>query len=356
MSEPHPRPVTIYDVAHHAGVSKSLVSLVLQDSPQVSAARREAVLAAIAELDYRPSRAAAALAGRRTRTLGVVIDDFRNPWFVGLLAGIRAGLADTRINVSVADRALNTHQDETAVDGFMAARVDALVVAVDLDESEGQRLARLGVPTVVAGARSRTVPGGDQVRADEAAGAAQAVDHVYALGHRRIAHITGRGGPAAERERGYRERMTSLGLAPMTVGQGDSTDEPEAYASALALLDRVGPGERPTAILAANDTMAMGVAGALAARGLSVPGDVSLVGFDNSPLAASHLLGLTSVDNHSTAVGEATARLLLARLAHPQTPSQVVTIDTDLVIRSSTAGVGGGAPDHVDITRRRRSR
>lgn len=340
MSSPRPsKGVTIYDVAQRAGVSKSLVSLVLQGSPKVSDARREAVLAAIDELDYRPNRAAAALAGHRTRSLGVVIDDFRNPWYVGLLDGVRAGLEGSQVNVSVTDRHLNDHRGESAVDGLIAARVDALVIAVDLDENECERLARLTIPTVVAGVRGRSVPGADQVRTEERAGAEQAVRHLLDLGHRRIAHVTGRGAAAAERESGYRRRMEAAGLAPVVVGHGADTDEADAYEHTRRMLEQSTPDALPTAILAANDTMAMGAAGALRARGLTVPDDVSLVGFDNSPLAASHLLDLTSVDNHNTAVGKASAQLLRGRIENLDTPAQVVSIDTELVIRGSTAAV-----------------
>ncbi|MDO5698759.1 MAG: LacI family DNA-binding transcriptional regulator [Dermatophilus congolensis] len=331
--------VTIYDVAQRAGVSKSLVSLVLQNSPKVGRTRREAVLAAIDELDYRPSRAAAALAGSRTRSLGVVIDDFSNPWYVGLLDGLHAGLEGSQINVSVSDQHLNAHRDESPVDGFIAARVDALLIAGELAERECERLARLSIPTVIAGIRSRMVPGADVVRSEERRGAALAVEHLVKLGHRRIAYITGRTAPAAERENGYREQMKAAGLAPVVVGQEGRTNEPEAYHHTRALLTQSPHDALPTAILAANDTMAMGVAGALREKGLSIPGDVSLVGYDNSPLATSRLLDLTSVDNHNTAVGEASAQLLRGRIENLDTPAQVVSIDTELVIRGSTAAV-----------------
>ncbi len=105
------KPATIYDVAARAGVSKSLVSLVLQRSPKVSEQRREAVLRAIQELDYRPSTAAVSLAGTRSRTIGVVLDDFRNQWFVDLLTGLREALQDQGHRLVVADRFLNTGLD-----------------------------------------------------------------------------------------------------------------------------------------------------------------------------------------------------------------------------------------------------
>ncbi len=327
-----PDKVTIYDVATRAGVSKSLVSLVLQGSTKVSERRRQSVLAAIEELDYRPSRAAAALAGRRTRSLGVVIDDFRNPWFVGLLEGLRAGLADTGVHVSVADRDLNTHRGESAVDGFVAARVDGLVVAGELTADEAARLSRLGMPVVVAGIRAQEVPGADIVRADEAHGAALAVDHLHGLGHRVIGHLTGSGGSARDRARGYDERMTALSLTAHIEGSG-GTDERSGYTAAARLLEGVPD---VTAILAANDTMAVGALAALRERGLRTPEDVSVVGIDDSPLATSLLIDLTSVDIRSPGIGEAAAHAVLARIDTPDAPPQVIGIDPELVIRRTT--------------------
>ncbi|MFS2029980.1 LacI family DNA-binding transcriptional regulator, partial [Curtobacterium sp. CT11-45] len=123
------KPATIYDVAARAGVSKSLVSLVLQRSPRVSQQRRDAVLKAIQELDYRPSTAAVSLAGTRSRTIGVVLDDFRNQWFVDLLTGLREALQDQGHRLVVADRFLNTGLDASPVEGFLSMRVEGIVIA-----------------------------------------------------------------------------------------------------------------------------------------------------------------------------------------------------------------------------------
>lgn len=335
---PSSRRVTIYDVAARAGVSKSLVSLVLRGSPKVSPARREAVLAAVADLDYRPSRAAAALAGRRTGAIGVVIDDFRNTWFVPLLEGLREGLAEARIHVSVADRDLNGHRGESAIDGFVAARVDALVIAADLLDEEAHHLARLGTPVVVVGERAHTVPGADAVHSGEVAGAALAVDHLHGLGHCVIWHVTGQGGPAARRADGYRQKMVELGLTPRLLGGGQPTTEDAAYRVLQESLHRspTGRAGHPSAVFAANDTMATGVLAALRHAGLTSPNDVSVIGFDNSPLAASHLVQLTTVDGRNADLGRATAQVLLDRLATPGGPPRSVTVRAELVVRTSS--------------------
>lgn len=316
---------TIYDVAARAGVSKSLVSLVLRRASGVSAARRDAVLAAIEELGYRPSRAAATLASR-SRSVGVLVDDYRNLWFVDLLDGLRAPLRDAGLHVAVADE----HEGpggEDALDGFIAAQVEGLVVAAEIAPA---RLAGLPVPVVVAGSRDADVPGVDVVTTDDSTGIALALTHLTDLGHTRIGYVAGAGTSADRRTAAVR----TFRLAPVVVaGLGLATDEEGGYQGTRELL---GAAPRLTAVLAANDTMALGCRAALREAGLAVPGDVSLVGYDNSPLAGSHDLDLTTVDDRSIEVGRIAAEALLARLADPCLPGLRSVVEPRLVVRSST--------------------
>lgn len=366
QTDPSPRP-TIYDVAQLAGVSKSLVSLVLRDAPHVSDVRREAVLAAIEELGYRPSRAASALASQRTRTVGVLIDDFHNPWFVELLAGLRSVLDPAGYTASVADLQLEAASGRNPIDGFLAMHVDALVIAADLAPGT---LDGVGAPIVVAGTRdlaaSPDAPSadpsddgelvangalvaddgsiasgavGDDVAADVVAGddelgARLATEHLLGLGHRKIGHLTGRSGPGVRRRDGYKAAMAAAGLEPLVTGERTGTSESDGYAAACALLD-AHPGI--TGIVAGNDVMAVGALAALRERGLAVPADVSVVGHDDSPLAGYRYLALTSVDGHSRDVGAAAARALLDRLDSPDAPPHRELLAPDLVVRASTA-------------------
>lgn len=321
----------IYDVASAAGVSKSLVSLVLRGAPGVSPARRAAVEEAIERLNYRPSRAAATLAGNRSRTIGVVLDDYRNLWFVGLLAGLHDELAPLGFRVAVADPSFNAHIDRTPVDGFMSLRVDGIVIAAE--PSEGMS-ASIDVPAVVAGNRDIVVPGADIVANDDLAGARLATEHLIGLGHRVIGHVTGGGGAARLRAQGFEESMRENGLRPLIArGQGLTT-ESDGYQASLQLMD-----ENPslTAIFAANDTMAFGAAGAARDRGRRIPEDLSLIGYDNSPLASSNLLRLTTIDDRSGEVGAEAAKALLSRIQDPAIPVRTVLVRPELVIRASTA-------------------
>jgi DNA-binding LacI/PurR family transcriptional regulator len=321
----------IYDVAAAAGVSKSLVSLVLRGAPGVSSARRAAVEEAIKRLNYRPSRAAATLAGNRSRTIGVVLDDYRNLWFVGLLAGLHDQLAPLGFRVAVADPSFNAHLDRTAVDGLMSLRVDGIVIATEPSE---EMFAAIDVPAVVAGNRDIVVPGADIVANDDMVGGRLATEHLIGLGHREIGHVTGGGGAARLRAQGFEASMRERGLRPhITQGQGLTT-ESDGYQASLKLMD-----ENPslTAIFAANDTMALGAAGAARDRGRRIPEDLSLIGYDNSPLASANLLRLTTIDGQNGEIGAGAAKALLDRMKDRTAPVRTELVAPELVIRASTA-------------------
>lgn len=333
MTHDHPksRRPTIYDVAKHAGVSPSLVSLVLQNPARVSVKRREAVQAAISELGYRPSRAATALASSRTKSIGLVIDDYRNLWFVDLLRGMESALTEDGYRVMLADSRPGENRISDAVDGLLAMHVDGLVVAAEPGTS---MLAGVGVPTVVAGWRNGVPAGADLITNDDDGGGGMAAGHLLELGHSRIGHLSGTGGAAGHRRAGFANRLRDAGADLRLAGEGGGTSEEDGYASACWLLDH---HPDTTAIFAANDTMALGAFGAIKARGLSVPGDISVIGYDNSTLAKSRYLELTSVDNRSDVVGVDVAKTLLARIGNRAMAAQKKLIEPMLVIRGTTA-------------------
>ena len=324
------RQPTIYDVAAAAGVSKSLVSLVLQGSPRVSEARRVAVEEAIAQLRYRPSRAAATLAGSRTRTIGVLIEDYRNLWFVELLAGLHLELAPLGYRVAVEELSLNASVDASPVDGLLALRVEGIVIATEPTE---EMASATSIPVVVAGSRELVLPGADVVANDDHLGGRLATEHLLGLGHRLIGHLTGAGRAARLRTEAHTETLRAADL-PVRIFGGGGTTEIDGYELAGRLLE-----DHPdtTAIFAANDLMALGAAAAAQERGRAVPQDLSLIGYDNSPLAHAQLLRLTTVDDRSRQVGIAAARHLLSRLDESAAQPSVSLIAPELVVRSSTA-------------------
>lgn len=325
-----PKQPTIYEVAARAGVSKSLVSLVLRGSQGVSEGRRRAVLDAIEELGYRPNTAASNLAGTRTRTVGMVIDDFANLWFVDLLRGMREVLEPEGYQVLVGDQQMTVVPGHDAIDAFVSMRVEGLVLALDPPKTMDDRH---GVPSVVAGERLNVPAHVDKVADDDLQGGALATRHLLELGHSRIVHVSGTGGAAAARRLAYESEMSGEGLEPLVIGEGGGTTEEAAAASMAGLL---ATRRDFTAVFAANDTMALGCLGALKEVGLSVPADVSLIGYDNSPLAQSTYLDLTTVDSRSLDVGRETARVLLARMTGSETEPQTVLLEPALVVRATT--------------------
>ena len=329
MSEARPARPTIYDVAQRAQVSKSLVSLVLNGSDQVSEARRAAVLEAIDALGYRRSRSAASLARSRTHTVGLVVDDFENPWFVPLLRGLREVLAPRGLHVAIREQQAAVAAGGNAVDEFLDSEVDALVVAAE----PGREFDDPGVPTVLESTRLHGIAGADRVGSDQQGGARLAVEHLADLGHEHIGFVTGHGGSAAARYEGYVAAMRSRGLTPVVAGQEVDTTDEGGYLGTTELL-RAHPAT--TAIFTANDTMALGACAALRETGHALPGEVALVGYDNSAAARSRLLDLTTVEPHNHEVGRCAGEALLRRLEDPDAPILVRTVPPELMVRTST--------------------
>lgn len=335
------RPPTIRSVAERAGVSKSLVSLVLRGSPQVSDAKRAAVLEAVRELDYRPNAAARSLVARRTHTVGVLLNDMRNPWFVELLDGLNSVLHAHGLRMLMADGRLNRHTGEDFTRTFAELRVDGLVAVGTLPDTGALAEAAGRLPTVVAGTHDPELPRVDTVANDDERGARLATEHLIGLGHRRIAHIMGQGSVGDLRRRGYEAAMRAHGLDDgMLMAPSDATEE-GGYRAAVRLLGgtgrRAGGAERPTAVFAFNDIAAVGVLSAAQELGLDVPRDLSLIGCDNTYLARIRHLWLTTVNNASYEVGRRAARCLLDRMDHPGRPAERQLVEPSLEVRGTAA-------------------
>jgi DNA-binding LacI/PurR family transcriptional regulator len=310
-------------------VSKSLVSLVLQNSPHVSEEKRQAVLKAVAELGYRPDPVARSLAERRTRTIAVVIDDLSNPWYTPLLDGLRPVLHEHGLRPLLADG--RTEPD--AVRALSDLRVDGLVLVGTPSSSAADQVTALAsqIPTVVAGTREPRLSAVDLVANDDYGGAQLATRHLLELGHRRIAHIIGEGEVGRIRRAGHEAVMADAGLEARCV-DGDWT-EPTGHRVAVDLLR---PPDRPTAIFAANDLSAVGVLAAADDLGLRVPDDLSVVGYDDTWFARLQRLSLTTVNGHITEVGQVAARTLTARIEGEGGTAGIRLLFPDLVQRSST--------------------
>ncbi|NGN68965.1 LacI family transcriptional regulator [Streptomyces sp. A7024] len=335
---------TLEQVAARAGVGRGTVSRVINGSPKVSEHAKAAVQQAIADLGYVPNRTARALAAGSADAVALVIPEpetrlFAEPYFSGVIRGVSAALsaADKQLLLALigtpAERERLTHYlSRDRVDGV-------LLVSVHQDDPLPARLEELGLPLVLNGRRhaQESLP---YVDSDNTGGARAAVEHLLARGRRRIATITGPQDMyvAQCRLEGWRQALAAAGVAAGPVAIGDFTEDGGRRAMRDLLDQRRESGAPPDAVFAASDLMAAGALQVLRAAGLRVPGDVAVVGFEDSPVARHMDPPLTSVRQPTEEMGRAMVRLLLGRLdadaaAAAAQPSLV--LPTDVVVRAS---------------------
>ena len=330
--------VTIADVAAHAGVGAGTVSRVLNDSPRVSERTRRRVLDAIELLDYRPNPLARGLSRGRCQTLGVVVPFFTHASAVERLRGVVAALDGSLYDLVLFNVESPVHRDEHFATLTRRDRADGLLI-MSLPPPPGslRRLAEAGVPVVLLDTHGPGVPA---VVTDDVAGGRLATRHLVDLGHERIAFLGDEPSnplgftSSSARERGYHETMEDAGLKVRT---GDVRHGPHVRAVARQLAaDLLAGHDRPTAVFAASDTQALGVLEAARARGLHVPGDLSVVGFDD--VEVSSYAGLTTVRQPLFESGQRAATLLLESLAAEEPLGEAEHhLDLSLVVRSTTA-------------------
>jgi LacI family transcriptional regulator len=326
-------------VARLSGVSVATVSRVFNGYTDVHPETRERVLAAARELDYAPSAAARTLVGRRSQLVGVVLNtgyehpDIEHPFFQDVLVGLKHGVGELGYDLLL----FATEQPGAYLRRARHHRVDGLVLwGVDRDDPDLPPLVEARMPLVAIDLEV-VGPCATWISSDSVGGARLAVRHLHELGHTRIATITGLVGtkPGRERLEGYRQELTSLGLevSPEYETNGDFyADSGEAAMRAL-----LTQAERPTAVFAASDEMAVGAAGAARSAGVRVPEDISIIGFDDSRIAALLDPPLTTVRQDRASLGIAAARTVAGTIEHPDEPPTPSILPVELVVRRSSA-------------------
>ncbi|WP_055592229.1 LacI family DNA-binding transcriptional regulator [Streptomyces hirsutus] len=331
-------PTTIRDVAKAAGVSPATVSRALGMSELVTPATRERVRAVAARLGYAPNRAARGLITGRTGNVGLVVPDLLNPIFPSVIKAIQARGRETDYAVFIADTDENAAAERDLVRA-LAQQVDGVILcAPRADEAQLSQLAA-GTELVTVFRRVEGIPA---VTVDDADGTRQIVEHLAALGHRRLVWV---GGPAASwsnrrRAAGLRAATERLGLELAEVGWF-----PPYYDGGVAAADLV-LASGATAAVAYNDTMALGLLARLHARGVRIPGELSVVGIDGIPMAGMAHPALTTVQVPAQAVGRAAVDLMLDRLRGPEQPAaHRRELPVHLVVRDSTGSAPGSTPE-----------
>ncbi len=344
--------ITIEDVARAAGVSRAAVSKVIRDAYGVSDEMKAKVEAAIDELGYRPRVSARAMRGS-TYTLGIEIPTIKNTFFTKIISGTSMALEGTRYQLIIAPAGPKHDRGPQAIQVLADRQVDGiLAVSTAVDPGWLEDLAQ-HVPLVMLG-RHDDSKNYDTLVNDDAEGARLAVQHLYDLGHRDIVHVTIDPiwenhlptGPHAVRSRSYQQTMADLGLADRARVVYLSAEEDGGREAALSLLAQ---SPRPTAFFAGHDEIALGVLTAVAELGLTAS-EVSVVGYDDTEIAAHPMVSLTSINQSGTRMGEITVRLLLERIAGRTEPVHEVIAPT-LMARTSTAALRGGSGRKPQATR-----
>lgn len=329
---------SLADVAKHAGVSEGAVSKVIRNAYGVSPSMQERVQKAIEELNYRPRTGARGMRGQTyTIAIGSEMPQLGNDFFTQVTSGAAKKLAGSEYQLIIAP-SLDGGNDQRVLDALVDRQVDGIIaISLDVSLAALDRLAEY-VPIVLLG-RHDYPKNYDTVTNDDAAGVTLAMAHLLDLGHRRIAHLTIRPTESSEvslpphaiRLAKYEQIMAEHDLQTQIVYSDAS--EASAHSVASDLLDA---SDRPTAIFAGNDTLAIGVLRAIAERGLTSR-DVSVVGYDNIELASHPLVSLSTVDQYGVATGEKAIELLMERIEQTRTEPRHIRLDPTLIPRNSSS-------------------
>ena len=332
--------VTLREVARAAGVHPGTASRALNDATRslVRPETVERVVAAAGALGYKPDYLARSFKTRRTRSVGVVIPDINNPLFPPMVLGVEDRLASDGYVTLLANTQDEPDRRERILEGMVDRRVDGLIVATALREDPLLvEIARRGMAIVLV---NRVVEQRvfSSASVDDAAGVRMVVEHLDSLGHDRIAHVAGPQSMSTGllRYAGFTSSMAAYGhdLRPGMVAFAESFTIEEGERCASRLL---ATGDRPTAIVAGNDMLALGCYTALESAGLRCPDDVSVVGFNDMPFIDRLSPPLTTVRIPHYDLGVQAAELLLEQLRHPDAPLKVMQLVPSLVVRGSTA-------------------
>jgi LacI family transcriptional regulator, galactose operon repressor len=331
---------TIREIARAAGVSIATVSRVVNGRPDVSPQTREAVLRVVREHGFSTNRNARALSGGRTGLVGVTLPILEAAYFAVIVSGTAEALYEHDMRIVLCPTLHQHEREVTLLDRLMHGTTDGAVLMLpEESNAELRALQETGYPFVVVDPRVQLDQGIPSVSAANASGARAATEHLLSLGHRRIGAILGPPDWMASTERlnGYRSALAAAGVLPAAelVVESDFSIESGEEAAA-ALLDLP---ERPTAIFGFNDNVAIGALRAAAAHGLTVPDDLSVVGFDDSEESGLVTPALTTVRQPLAEMGRMAVSLLLRLLDHQRVEAMSIELATRLVVRDSTAAL-----------------
>jgi LacI family transcriptional regulator len=326
--------ITLLDIAADAGVSRATVSLVIRNVPSVADSTRKRVQRSIKRLGYIYHRGAASLRTRQSHAIGLIVSDITNPFFAEVMVAIEERLAAARLVTLLGNTSENLTKEERLLKTMREFPADGILIcpAMGRQISSGPLDLRGLIPTV---AFARRASGLDYAGVDNTEGAKLAVEHLFNLGHRRIAFIGGDPNISTgfERNEGYRRTLIRLGLQ---FDSGLVVPSPPTRRGGYDNVQRLLRMELPpTAALCFNDVVALGAIEALRQTGVRAGQGFGVVGFNNVPEAAQSLPGLTTIDTSPRKLGQSAAELLLKRIEQPDSPIRTAILQPRLIIRQS---------------------
>jgi LacI family transcriptional regulator len=329
---------TISEVAKKASVSRATVSHVINNTRYVSEDTRQRVKQAIDELGYRPNILARSLRLGQTHTLGLILPDSSNTFFAEIGRGIEIAAFESGYNVILCNSDEDPQKENLYIDVLTKKQVDGIILTSTSRQGDALRsLNKLQIPIVLL---DREITGLtlDTVLTDNKAGGLIATNHLISLGHQRIGCITGPSStaPSAQRVIGYQQALDEAGIpyAESLVRSGDF----HASSGLVMGNELLSMAEPPSAIFACNDMMAIGVLRAASERGLRVPGDLALVGFDDIELGSFTNPALTTIAQPKLELGSKAIQFLLRRIKNPRSDVQYEMLPVELVPRASCGG------------------
>lgn len=325
--------VTMHEIARQCGVSPATVSRAFRDDPRIKAETKERIRAVARELNYAPLQNRKRKSSRLSRIIALLVTDISNPFFPEIVHGVEDMAFDAGYRVSLWNTREDVEREAQYIETLKASDVDGMILGASrLSEEQVREITRTGIPCVVI---NRIIPDIPSVFADYEEGAYQATRYLLHLGHERIALVNGPANaqPSIWRENGFRKALQEFGkdveknlisFNPPLVEGG--------YVATLKVLSMERP---PTAILAYNDLVALGSLRALRERGLSVPGDISIVGYDDIFLSAYLDPPLTTVSQPKYTMGKLAVDMLLRLIGGEKIANKCISLRPELVVRAS---------------------
>ena len=328
-------------VAEHSKVSIATVSRVINNDPKVSKDTMLKVQASIAALEYKPNRVAQRLrsTSKKTKLLGLVIPDIQNPFFVDVVRGVEDYAYQNNFAVMIGNFGQDEKKEKLYLDILQSENIDGLIVAPIHGKDKGvENLVKKNIPVVCID-RGLTDIDVDVVKVDNEQGAFNAIDHLLSIGHKRIAYISGnfKIPTYIERLAGYKRALNDYGIPfDESLIFARDTDYKSGFEIASKILELK---ERPTAIFSGNNLLTLGALEAIHAKGIKIPEEISIIGFDDMPWSISLNPPLSAVRQPGFDMGRKAAEMLYERILNPNSIKEKVILKTELMLRKSTTRI-----------------